>query len=232
MSDSSYTPSTLLVDPLVWLQSRPKKKQTEPTHLWAYMIDEQSRLPLHWTTKTAGRMYTHAPNVQGVNGSYRAAVRVPGKLIAVSDWAACDPRILARDSGDEKLIADLLSGDAYAWGTALMADGDEPARKRAKRAINAVLKGGGKPAVLKQGAPEDFVAKVKDRWPVAMAYLDRVAAIFKANDFTVPIDGRKVALPEGKREPSKCEPKVAGSACGCEVKQATDAVITEVILDL
>jgi hypothetical protein len=57
-------------------------------------------------------MYTHAPNVQGVLPVYRAAVRVPNKLIAVSDWSACDPRLLARDSQDKQLLADLLSGDA------------------------------------------------------------------------------------------------------------------------
>jgi len=204
MTQDPLTPSTILVDPLVWLQSRPKKKQTEPMHLWAYLIDEKSRLPLRWTTKPAGRMYTHAPNVQGVFPDYRAAVRVPGKLIAESDWSACDPRILARDSNDEQLVADLLSGDAYGWATELMAAGEVPARKRAKRAINAVLKGGGKPAVTKQGAPEDFVAKVKGRWPTAMAFLDRVVTVFAANDYAVNFPGRQVVLPEGSRERGSC----------------------------
>lgn len=204
MSHDSLTPATLLVDPLVWLRSRPSKKENEPTHLWAYAIDDKSRLPLRWTTKAAGRMYTHAPSIHSMLPSYRAAVRVPGKLIAVSDWAACDPRIIARDSKDEQLIADLLSGDAYAWAVPLVGDGDKPARKRAKRAINAVLKGGGKPAVTKQGAPEDFVARVKQRWPVAMAYLDRVPAVMKANDFAVRIGERQVVLPEGSRERGSC----------------------------
>ena len=44
MSQDPLTPSTLLVDPLVWLKSRPNKKENEPTHLWAFLIDEKASL--------------------------------------------------------------------------------------------------------------------------------------------------------------------------------------------
>jgi hypothetical protein len=85
-----------------------------------------------------------------------------------------------------------------------MAEGELPARKRAKRAINAVLKGGGKPAVTKQGAPEHFVERVKTRWPTAMDRLDWVASVVQCNDGMFDVGARTHTLPEDSRERSNC----------------------------
>src|SRR5690606_10934804 len=122
------------------------KKETEPTHWWAYLIDENSTLPLNWSTKAAGRLYTHAPNLQGVNKAYRAAVRVPGTLIAVSDLVRVRPEDpCPRQQGPAARSRPALWRRLRVGCAALADDAEVPSRRRAKRAINAVLKGGGKP---------------------------------------------------------------------------------------
>jgi len=134
-------------------------------------------LTLEHRAKADGRTYTTgAFPLQSLPSKLRPAITpaVEGHKVIDADWRASHWQHLAFASGDPVLTSDLLGGDLYES----QCPGFE--RKPAKIGLNAILNGGGIPALLvafdgNRARAEAFMVHAKsllsERWKVAGAFL-------------------------------------------------------------
>lgn len=129
-----------------------------------------------------GRTYTvGAFPLQALPSGLRAAITpaAEGHVVIEADWRASHWQHLAFASGDEAMKADLETGDLYLAAC--------PAfdRKPAKIGLNALLNGGGRPALIKAFDGDEAKADafkehasglLRQRWPVAGRTLDELRA--------------------------------------------------------
>ena len=125
-----------------------------------------------------GRSYTvGAFPLQSMPSALRPAITpaVDGHKVIEADWRSSHWLHLAFASGDEVMISDLLTGDLYATTCPNFE------RKSAKIGMNAMLNGGGLPAMTRAFGGDAATGRAfrdhvrglfKTRWPVAGRHLD------------------------------------------------------------
>lgn len=113
----------------------------------------------------SGRWATRGGGALQIPRALRGAVRAePGWCLVVADAAQLEPRVLAALSGDHALAPD--TGDLYATLAAREFGGD---RDQAKLALLSAMYG------ASAGQAGELVARLRRRYPAAMAYVDDAA---------------------------------------------------------
>jgi DNA polymerase-1 len=113
----------------------------------------------------SGRWATRGGGALQIPRALRGAVRAdPGWALVVADAAQLEPRVLAALSGDHALAPD--AGDLYAALAAREFGGD---RAGAKLALLSAVYGAA------AGSAGELVARLRRRFPAAMAYVDDAA---------------------------------------------------------
>ncbi len=113
----------------------------------------------------SGRWATRGGGALQIPRALRGAVRAdPGRVLVVADAAQLEPRVLAALSGDHALAPD--DGDLYAALAAREFGGN---RASAKLALLSAVYGAA------AGAAGELVARLRRRFPAAMAYVDEAA---------------------------------------------------------
>ena len=111
----------------------------------------------------------------------RAVIADPGFTFVVADAAQLEPRVLAAVSGDAALQAVSNQDDLY---TALAADGFGGDRARAKLAMLGAMYG------ATSGEAGRLLATLRQRYPVAMAYVESAAHQGERGDVVRSVLGR------------------------------------------
>lgn len=143
-----------------------------------------------------GRMTVSGPALHNMRGALRPALTAdPGQTLVGADWSACEMRVAAWLSGDDKLRADCAAGDLYA----AVAERLGITRQAAKLTLLAPLYGQGDAALGENlSITTDEAAEVRaqvfgqyrqlQRWVKATNHEDNIA-------LRSGVGQRRIALP-------------------------------------
>lgn len=153
---------------------------------WLDSNVSKGRLRGDWSSSdgAAGRM-TASAGLHNLPSEMRTAVAAePGAVFIRADLGQIEPRVLAAVSGDQALIAATQNSDLYEP----VAQALRVEREIAKLAVLGAMYGS------TTGESAHALARLHDRYPVAMALLDQAAADGAAGRDVFTVGGRRIKM--------------------------------------